>query len=263
MLKKVEMPKNGVGAPQDLDLLTQPLFLAVSQGESLEPAVLSIMESLGFAHFAFAISTASVPKRESRSYVWTTLSKQWMAEYDQCSYMEVDPRITRTLGKTTPFIWDAATIQADSKVRAFLNHAARYGTRSGVSLNLGDPRHARAGAFFDSPVSPVPRQRHAAIMNRLGDLMFFASRFHDLFVSNFVERGVPPGQRGAPLSIRERQCLQLAAQGMTGSVIGVKLGISERTTAFHFSSILSKLDASNRLEAIAKAVAMGIVHVNC
>jgi DNA-binding CsgD family transcriptional regulator len=46
---------------------------------------------------------------------------------------------------------------------------------------------------------------------------------------------------------------------LTGSDIGVKLGISERTVNFHFGNILSKLDALNRNEAIAMAVRRGLI----
>ncbi|MEP7205712.1 MAG: helix-turn-helix transcriptional regulator, partial [Casimicrobiaceae bacterium] len=82
----------------------------------------------------------------------------------------------------------------------------------------------------------------------------------DIFMTNFVHKGVPPIHRGLPLSPRERQCLTMAAKGLTSSDIGLKLGITERTANFHFSNILSKLDVLNRHEAIAKAVATGAIN---
>ena len=49
-------------------------------------------------------------------------------------------------------------------------------------------------------------------------------------------------------------------EGAIGSAaMAYKLGISERTVQFHFDGIRSKLGAANRQEAIAKAIAAGII----
>jgi two-component system, NarL family, response regulator DesR len=52
-----------------------------------------------------------------------------------------------------------------------------------------------------------------------------------------------------PLSDRERQVLRLAAEGLTGAAIGARLFISEGTVRNYLSSAISKLGASNRVEA--------------
>jgi DNA-binding CsgD family transcriptional regulator len=48
---------------------------------------------------------------------------------------------------------------------------------------------------------------------------------------------------------------------MTSIDIGFKLGITERTANFHFTNIISKLGVLNRKEAVAKAVARGIINI--
>ncbi len=68
-----------------------------------------------------------------------------------------------------------------------------------------------------------------------------------------------PSQPSGELTGREREVLDLIAQGKTNREIAERLVISERTAKFHVSSILRKLDASNRTEAVRLAAQRGLV----
>ncbi|PKW15694.1 response regulator [Saccharopolyspora spinosa] len=61
------------------------------------------------------------------------------------------------------------------------------------------------------------------------------------------------------LSGRERQVLQLLADGRSNADIGVRLGLTEATVKSYVSTVLSKLGAQNRVQAalIAQRVAGG------
>jgi DNA-binding NarL/FixJ family response regulator len=66
--------------------------------------------------------------------------------------------------------------------------------------------------------------------------------------------------RGAgPLTAREREVLALIAEGLPGKQIARSLGISERTVKFHTSSLLRKLGAENRAQAVALAAQRGLL----
>jgi DNA-binding CsgD family transcriptional regulator len=54
---------------------------------------------------------------------------------------------------------------------------------------------------------------------------------------------------GDLLSIRERQVLELAAQGLTNGEVGALLNISVHAVKFHLAAIYRKLAVSNRTEA--------------
>lgn len=60
-------------------------------------------------------------------------------------------------------------------------------------------------------------------------------------------------------SKREKQVLELLAAGKTNRDIGTALFISESTVKFHVHAILSKLDATNRTEAVSIAVQQGVI----
>ena len=57
-----------------------------------------------------------------------------------------------------------------------------------------------------------------------------------------------------PLTPRELEVLQLLAKGLPNREIAEVLLISERTVKFHVRSLLTKLDATNRTEAVSVAV---------
>ncbi|MBV9258052.1 MAG: response regulator transcription factor [Ktedonobacteraceae bacterium] len=61
------------------------------------------------------------------------------------------------------------------------------------------------------------------------------------------------------LTERELEVLRLLAQGMPNKEIASHLVISERTAKFHVSSIMGKLGATNRTEAVALAAQRGLI----
>ena len=61
------------------------------------------------------------------------------------------------------------------------------------------------------------------------------------------------------LTPREQHVLKLLAQGLQNKEIAAELVITERTVKFYVSSILSKLGAGNRTEAVTLALQRGLV----
>jgi DNA-binding NarL/FixJ family response regulator len=65
----------------------------------------------------------------------------------------------------------------------------------------------------------------------------------------------------ASLTPREMEVLHLLARGKNNKEIAASLLITERTVKFHVSSILKKLNAGNRTEAVTYAVGQGLVEL--
>jgi DNA-binding NarL/FixJ family response regulator len=61
------------------------------------------------------------------------------------------------------------------------------------------------------------------------------------------------------LTPRERETLQLLSEGLSNRQIAERLGIGERTAKFHVNSILAKLGAETRTEAVVLAARLGLV----
>jgi DNA-binding NarL/FixJ family response regulator len=77
-------------------------------------------------------------------------------------------------------------------------------------------------------------------------------------MQHLSSQGIAPSDT-AGLTPRELEVLRLLAQGKSNKQIAAELVITERTTKFHVSSILSKLEARNRTEAVKIAAQRGWV----
>jgi two-component system, NarL family, response regulator YdfI len=62
-----------------------------------------------------------------------------------------------------------------------------------------------------------------------------------------------------PLSSREIEVLRLVADGLANKEISFRLGISEHTVKFHINSILTRMNAATRAEAVAIGMRQGLI----
>jgi two-component system, NarL family, response regulator YdfI len=87
--------------------------------------------------------------------------------------------------------------------------------------------------------------------------------FHGLLVlpAGALEASEPGAlfERASPLTPREMEILSLLAAGDSNKTIAARLSLSVHTVKFHISSILSKLGASSRTEAVTLGLRLGIV----
>ena len=82
---------------------------------------------------------------------------------------------------------------------------------------------------------------------------------HDLETLLGASNPVPVSTETAVLTPRELEVLRMMADGSANKNIAWKLGISEHTVKFHVASILGKLHASTRTEAVAIGMRKGLV----
>jgi DNA-binding NarL/FixJ family response regulator len=68
-----------------------------------------------------------------------------------------------------------------------------------------------------------------------------------------------PAAEDEPLTEREQEVLGLVALGLPNKTIAARLHISEHTVKFHVGSILAKLDAGSRTEAVTRAARRGLL----
>ena len=109
----------------------------------------------------------------------------------------------------------------------------------------------------DSPIDDVVEAVRAAARGIAWLSPRAAKALLDRLRREYVEPGESP-KSDPDLSPRELEVLQLVARGLDNSEIAEELSISPRTAKNHVSSILSKLDVPNRIQAATYAVRSGL-----
>lgn len=150
---------------------------------------------------------------------------------------------------TTPCIWQAETNDrsvAGSTICAAIEPV--FPDRDGVGLPL----------FTDSGRTGLVVLFGRAM--RL-DLTTIAEGHLDcMAIFAAVERLKTTGGSAAPaITPRELECLRLTARGLTSEEIARVLHFSSHTANQHLSSAVDKLDAVNRMQAVAKAMRLGLL----
>ena len=64
-----------------------------------------------------------------------------------------------------------------------------------------------------------------------------------------------------PLTPREMDVLEMLAEGLSNKMIAHRLSISDHTAKFHVNSILAKLNAGTRTEAVTRGIRLGLIKI--
>jgi DNA-binding NarL/FixJ family response regulator len=115
------------------------------------------------------------------------------------------------------------------------------------------------------PLQATPDQLVAAIQATVTGLAVTLEPFgqsEDTYTASNRAAGIgPEGRLAEHLTARETVVLRLMALGLGNKEIASRLDISEHTAKFHVSSILAKLGASSRTEAVTIGMTRGLVAI--
>jgi two-component system, NarL family, response regulator YdfI len=116
----------------------------------------------------------------------------------------------------------------------------------------------RLGVRGILPPSPEPQQLAAGLEAVVNELVVLNSKA-GLPIRPTAGRTAPANEITEPLTLREREVLHLLASGLGNKEIATKLKISEHTAKFHVASILGKLGAASRAEAVSIGMRNGLI----
>jgi len=221
--------------------------------DELRVEMLKFAREMGFEHFAYAL-TVKVPSLKGQQYFINGFPEPWLDRYLKAGYFKVDPIVRHAETSSMPAIWTDDVFH-DNKSAAFWEEAQAFGLSAGLSFAVHEqPGVTGIFSLARDRVLDLQGQDLAALVGRA---QMFASLLHHA-VARIDLPKLLPGQ-SAVLTAREKECLQWTADGKTAWEIGRILSIAERTVVFHINNVVQKLGASNKTQAIVRAVALKLV----
>lgn len=217
---------------------------------------------LGFDSFVFGIAANDRrPDADSRAYIMTNQAEKWVRSYDEHAYVEVDPRVDLA-GEPGYAFWEARHFDTNPRHKVFLTEAASYGIQSGLVLGLCTRDPPSYAMMALNHAAPTLDHWDAEDRLRIAGQALVLGKVLSRSVRNFLyEEELLFPRPSMKLNVREREILTLAAAGQTSKEIATVLGIAKVTVDIHVGTILTKMGALNRNQAIAKAIVHNLIQL--
>lgn len=219
--------------------------------ETLAAAFQKALETLGFQFFACCshVDPANPPRG---SVMYHNYPAVWTKAFSESKLYEIDPVLKFAEQTLVPFFWDAPRFHAQLTPlqREILAAGGTLGLTRGFTIPIHVPWEP------DVPSASCSLVPATDTINRRS---CFAAQ---LLVAPFYEAArlafAPRNTLAAKIrfSRRERECLELAAQGRTDWEAGRILRISESTVRTYIERAMHRLGALTRNQAIAQALAL-------
>jgi DNA-binding NarL/FixJ family response regulator len=127
----------------------------------------------------------------------------------------------------------------------------------GAATQLPQAAPSFAWAFLARDADPV--RIVAAVRAVAAGLVVLDPELTSVGFGSQAARPLPGASEADELTMREREVLTLVAIGLTNKAVAQRLQISDHTVKFHVASILAKLDAESRTEAVHIAARRGLL----
>ncbi|WP_265453429.1 LuxR family transcriptional regulator [Aeromonas salmonicida] len=237
-------------------LITQ--FDSATDEHTIVALLRTLSQQMGFDHFRLGfISPSSIQRPEVR--IFNGCPAQWVQAYDAQRFFAVDPVVRKGMTQSTPILWanliTECCDQLDAAGLEVMMLAQKAGLRDGITIPWHGP-NGHVGLL--SLITRTPRTEHQWL-SAIPFLSWLSNHVFEAVVRVCTTSTIPPR---APLSLRELEVCQWAAEGKQVSDIAQILGITPRTVTFHLERIAEKLGASSKGQAISWALKQGLVRLN-
>jgi DNA-binding CsgD family transcriptional regulator len=209
-----------------------------------------ITHACGFAQFQVLRLVPFGSTRIADIAILSSWPAELMKDYDDMEIGAASPVLSRLARSSVPFQFEVDAINAgrsDGKSCQTTALFRRYGMTRGAYCPVYSPAGGAGAIGYSGTRGPLDAEEMASL--QMKSIAIF---------DRLIELNGPPPQR-TRVSDRERECLLWTAEGKTSFEICKIIGISEHTVNYYLNTAASKLDASNRVQAVAIALRTGIL----
>jgi len=221
---------------------------SVTTEHELLAALLQIAGSMGFPLGALVYRRGRIGADAVINSVSNT-PESWRARSRDMTLAVRDPVFTRLQDSREPFFYDA-DFYAQAGAGPLYEEGSAHGYVNGVSASLHLPGDRAIFWGFDSP-DLLPKDEKTRLH------MLSTTQLAGVFAASAVEKIL--GHDGPLLNESQREALQLARRGRSSWHIAQLMGIREDTVNYHLKRCRAILGVRTRLEAVHKAVELGLI----
>ena len=213
-----------------------------------------VFAQLGVVRVSYHVTPLFDEPNSTSTAVYTAgYSDEWLALYEREDFRSSDPRSNRVMQSGHMMTWQDAQRSGTNSAQneAFFDALRSHGLVHGFGIPLFGPggRDAYCSFDFGKPVGEVAT-------DAVGTVRSVAQACHQR-ICMLLEKSTPTPQ----LSDREIEVLTWAARGKSQSSIATILDISPDTVKTYSKRIYAKLDVTDRVGAVVKALRLGLVKV--
>ncbi|GEM91038.1 LuxR family transcriptional regulator [Cereibacter sphaeroides] len=209
-----------------------------------------LCQKLGFDYASYATTSPMTGAVQG----YANYPDSWKMHYMRRNLHRVDPTIHKSALSIAPVDW--SRFERDERFRAVFFAAEDFGiTPQGLTVPVRGPYGDRGLLSVTRNCARPEWEKHKRAV--IGELQVAAVHLHDAVMrSDVISRAL----RQPRLSTREIEVLQWAAAGKSQTAIGDILGISHRTVEVHLRSAREKLGTLSTVQAVGRAIGLGLVY---
>ena len=237
---------------QDHVIRALPDLLSATTIEQVKNHCQQLVSNIGLDFFLIGIETS--PGEGAPPRVETNYPAAWMERYARLQWMGHDPVVRHCRQSAVPLIWHRGRFE-DNAAQHLFEEASAYGVSAGVATSLrgvGRSHPMMMSVACDARADP---KTDSWLQSLTPTVHLLCSYAYEAICR--IEEAHATAQ--ISLTQRENECLHWAAAGKTSWETSRILRCSESTVNFHIRNIINKLNVSNRRQAVARALAIGLI----
>lgn len=228
------------------------LFQRMADAESLDylnQMVAGYFSKQGIKSLAFTYYSQHTKTGSKLIYDWATAAlRSWHQHYLAEGYADIDRTLEASEQTLLPCFWDVheqLVLSKNKREKRIREESIEFGIDKGLSISV----HGPAGDFFVLVIHQRIEEKGLWDWEKKQyDWLIIAQLYFHYLRQFLLNNRV----KNSMLTKRERQCLQLTAQGLRIDNIAKALDISRRTVNFHIQNANKKLGVSNKYLAIMR-----------